>query len=79
MEPFNDLSYKELDGWFEENHSEALEVFFKSSLRQHKELSKLDFNKGARYFFEENFIPTLVGSQKKPFLQVTLNPKSLAL
>ena len=65
MEPFNDLSYKELDGWFEENHSEALEVFFKSSLRQHKELSKLDFNKGARYFFEENFIPTLVGSPKE--------------
>ena len=65
MEPFNDLSYKELDGWFEENHSEALEVFFKSSLRQHKELSTLDFNKGARYFFEENFIPTLVGSPKE--------------
>ena len=65
MEPFNDLSYKELDGWFEENHSEALEVFFKSSLRQHEELSTLYFNRDARHFFEENFIPTLVGSPKE--------------
>ena len=65
MEPFYELSYRELDGWFEENHSEALEVFFKSSLRQHEELSTLYFNRDARYFFEENFIPTLVGSPKE--------------
>ncbi|MDE2647418.1 MAG: MltA domain-containing protein [Paracoccaceae bacterium] len=65
MEPFCELSYSELDGWFEDRHEEALEVFLKTSFSQHGDLSSLNLNKSARYFFEKNFVPTLLRSSKK--------------
>ena len=72
MQSFKKLSFGDLDGWNQDDHDKALDVFLKTQSQFFRNLSLRAKGKNKRVsssqeFFEHSFVPTLIDFPNRSF------------
>ena len=76
MQSFKKLSFGDLDGWNQDDHDKALDVFSKTQSQFLRNLSLRAKGKNKSFsssqeFFEHSFVPTLIDFPNRSFTTKT--------